>query len=62
MSKQNLKVKENWRHWTPELAKIFLRSGPEGKSHPSRVRVLSLLQGLLHPFSTLAVVMASCSK
>ena len=46
MSKQNLKVKENWRHWTPELAKIFLRSGPEGKSHPSRVRVLSLLQGL----------------
>src|SRR6266576_1935476 len=46
MSKQNLKVKENWRNWTPELAKIFLRSGPEGKSHPSRVRVLSLLQGL----------------
>ena len=46
MSKQNLKVKENWRHWTPELAKIFLRSGPEGKSHPSRVRVLSLLEGL----------------
>jgi len=46
MSKQNLKVKENWRNWTPELTKIFLRSGPEGKSHPSRVRVLSLLQGL----------------
>ena len=46
MSKQNLKVKENWRHWTPELARIFLRSGPEGKSHPSRMRVLSLLEGL----------------
>jgi SAM-dependent methyltransferase len=46
MSNQNLKVKENWRHWTPELAKIFLRSGPEGKSHPSRVRLLSLLEGL----------------
>ena len=46
MSKQNLKVKENWRHWTPELAKIFLRCGPEGKSHPSRVTVLSLLEGL----------------
>jgi SAM-dependent methyltransferase len=46
MSNQNLKVKENWRHWTPELAKIFLRSGPEGKRHPSRVRVLSLLEGL----------------
>jgi SAM-dependent methyltransferase len=45
MSKQNLKVKENWRHWTPELAKIFLRSGPEGKSHPSRARVLDLLEG-----------------
>jgi len=46
MSKQSLKVKENWRHWTPELAQIFLRSGPEGKSHPSRVSVLSLLEGL----------------
>lgn len=46
MSKQSLKVKENWRHWTPELAKIFLRSGPEGKSHPSRARVLDLLEGL----------------
>lgn len=46
MSKQNLKVKENWRHWTPELAKIFLRSGPEGKSHPSRARVLDLLEGV----------------
>jgi SAM-dependent methyltransferase len=45
MSNRSLKVKENWRHWTPELAKIFLRCGPEGKSHPSRVRVLSLLQG-----------------
>ena len=46
MSKQNLKVKENWRHWTPELAKIFLRSGPEGKNHPSRARVLDLLEGI----------------
>ena len=46
MPKQNLKVKENWRHWTPELTKIFLRSGPEGTSHPSRARVLSLLEGL----------------
>src|SRR5258705_619514 len=46
MSKQNLKVKENWRNWTPELAKIFLRSGQEGKNHPSRVRALSLLEGL----------------
>ena len=46
MSQRSLKVKENWRHWTPELTKIFLRSGPEGKSHPSRVRVLSLLEGL----------------
>ena len=45
MSKQSLKVKENWRHWTPELAKIFLRSGPEGKSHRSRAKVLSLLDG-----------------
>ena len=34
MTKQSLKVKEHWRHWTPELAKIFLRSGPEGKTHP----------------------------
>ncbi len=25
MAKQSLKVKEKWRHWTPELAKIFLR-------------------------------------
>jgi 2-polyprenyl-3-methyl-5-hydroxy-6-metoxy-1,4-benzoquinol methylase len=48
MSKQNLKVKvkENWRHWTPELAKIFLRCGPEGKSHPSRIKVLDLLEGV----------------
>ena len=46
MAKQSLRVKENWRHWTPELAKIFLRSGPEGKSHPSRARVLDLIEGL----------------
>src|SRR5262245_16277037 len=46
MSRQSLKVKENWRYWTPELAKIFLRSGPEGKTHRSRVRVLNLLEGL----------------
>jgi SAM-dependent methyltransferase len=46
MPKQSLKVKENWRHWTPGQAKIFLRSGPEGKSHPSRMQVLSLLEGL----------------
>jgi SAM-dependent methyltransferase len=46
MNARSLKVKENWRHWTPELAKIFLRSGPEGKSHPSRSKVLSLLDGL----------------
>src|SRR5215470_6835473 len=46
MSQRSLKVKENWRHWTPELAKIFLRSGPEGKSHPSRLRVLGLIEGL----------------
>jgi SAM-dependent methyltransferase len=45
MAKQNLKVKENWRRWTPELAKIFLRSGPEGKSHRSRAKVLGLLDG-----------------
>jgi SAM-dependent methyltransferase len=45
MSKQNLQLKENWRHWTPELTKIFLRSGPEGKSHRSRAKVLELLDG-----------------
>src|SRR5262245_15103306 len=46
MAKHNTKLKENWRQWTPDLAKLFLRSGPEGKSHPSRVRVLGLLEGL----------------
>jgi SAM-dependent methyltransferase len=46
MAKQNLKLKENWRHWTPELAKIFLRSGPEGKTHPSRMKVLDLLENM----------------
>ncbi len=46
MTKQSLKLKEHWRHWTPELAKIFLRSGPEGKTHPSRMKVLNLLEGL----------------
>jgi len=46
MTNQNLKLKENWRHWTPELAKIFLRSGPEGKTHPPRVKVLNLLEGM----------------
>jgi SAM-dependent methyltransferase len=46
MAKQNLKLKENWRHWTPELAKIFLRSGPEGKTHPSRAKVLDLLENM----------------
>lgn len=45
MSKQSLKVKKNWRHWMPELAKIFLRRGPEGKSHRFRAKVLSLLDG-----------------
>src|SRR5215475_294816 len=46
MSKQSLKVKENWRRWPPALAKIFLRCGPEGKDHPSRVKVLDLLDGV----------------
>ncbi|HEY7322124.1 MAG TPA: class I SAM-dependent methyltransferase [Candidatus Binatia bacterium] len=46
MTKQSLKLKENWRHWTPEFAKIFLRDGPEGKTHPSRMKVLDLLEGL----------------
>ena len=46
MSKPTLKIKENWHSWTPELAKIFLRSGPEGKTHPSRTKILDLLQGL----------------
>jgi len=46
MTKQNLKLKENWRHWTPDVAKIFLRSGPEGKTHPSRMKALKLLEGL----------------
>jgi len=46
MTKQSLKLKENWRHWTPDVAKIFLRSGPEGKTHPSRMKALKLLEGL----------------
>jgi Methyltransferase domain len=41
-----MKLKENWQRWTPEQAQTFLRWGPEGKRHPSRVRVLGLIEGL----------------
>jgi len=41
-----MKVKENWQRWSPEQAKTFLRWGPEGKHHPSRLRVLGLIEGL----------------
>ena len=61
MTKQSLKLKEHWRHWTPEVAKIFLRSGPEGKTHPSRMKVLNLLEGLSSS-STSAAATASCLK
>jgi SAM-dependent methyltransferase len=41
-----MRVKENWRHWSAEQAKDFLRSGPEGKAHRSRAKALSLLEGM----------------
>jgi SAM-dependent methyltransferase len=41
-----MKLKENWQHWTPEQARNFLRWGPEGKRHPSRLKVLSLVEGM----------------
>src|SRR5262245_65208213 len=44
--KLSMKVKENWQRWSPEQAKTFLRWGPEGKHHPSRLRVLGLIEGL----------------
>src|ERR1041384_2155169 len=42
----HMKVKENWRQWTADHAKSFLRTGPEGKDHLSRQTALRLLRGL----------------
>jgi SAM-dependent methyltransferase len=42
----NMKLKENWRHWSTEQSKDFLRAGPEGKTHRSRAKTLSLLDGM----------------
>jgi SAM-dependent methyltransferase len=41
-----MRLKENWRRWSAEQARDFLRSGPEGKKHPSRRKTLSLLDGM----------------
>ncbi len=41
-----MRLKESWRHWSTEQSKDFLRSGPEGKAHPSRAKTLSLLDGM----------------
>src|SRR5262245_22695319 len=42
----DMRLKENWHHWTTEQSKDFLRAGPEGKTHPSRAKTLSLLDGM----------------
>jgi SAM-dependent methyltransferase len=41
-----MRLKENWHRWTTEQSKDFLRAGPEGKTHPSRTKTLSLLDGV----------------
>lgn len=41
-----MKLKENWHRWSTEQSKDFLRSGPEGKTHQSRTKTLSLLDGM----------------
>ncbi|HWP58453.1 MAG TPA: hypothetical protein VNL14_11235 [Candidatus Acidoferrales bacterium] len=46
MPRSALKIKENRRYRTFERAKIFLRCGPERKSHRSRIEVLRLLEGM----------------
>jgi SAM-dependent methyltransferase len=41
-----MRLKESWRYWSAEQAKGFLRSGPEGRAHPSRRKALGLLDGM----------------
>jgi len=45
-SRTGMKLKEGWRHWMPDQAKSFLRTGPEGQDHLSRQTALRLLRGL----------------
>lgn len=41
-----MRLKESWRHFTPEQVDEFLRSGVEGRDHPSRATALGLLEGM----------------
>lgn len=41
-----MRLKEAWRRFTPAQVKDFLRTGHEGRDHPSRLTTLALLDGM----------------
>jgi SAM-dependent methyltransferase len=41
-----MRLKEAWRQHTPEQVQQFLRAGPEGRDHPSRLKAIGLLEGI----------------
>ena len=41
-----MRLRESWRLFKPEQVRDFLRVGPEGRDHPSRLKALELLQGM----------------
>jgi SAM-dependent methyltransferase len=41
-----MKLKESWRFYSDDQVRAFLRTGVEGKDHPSRRKTLELLAGM----------------
>jgi SAM-dependent methyltransferase len=41
-----VRLRESWRNFKPEQVRDFLRAGHEGRDHPSRLKVIELLQGM----------------
>jgi ubiquinone/menaquinone biosynthesis C-methylase UbiE len=41
-----MKLKESWRLFSDEQVRAFLRTGVEGKDHPSRQKTLELLRDM----------------
>ncbi len=41
-----MRLRESWRRFTPEQIRDFLRTGHEGRDHPSRAKALALLEGM----------------
>src|SRR5437899_10572781 len=43
---RGVRLRESWRNFKPEQVRDFLRAGHEGRDHPSRLKVIELLQGM----------------